>query len=139
VIILIIENFDVQVQIILLLHHYCQLLMMIMRFKLVVNHLKCNKKEKRKLTVVLRSACKTVHILLWTSLMKYTLRIFTTLRILFMLEVNCLLLFFYLTVAILAVNFMSVDMYGHVNGGHCKIQCWLFLYCNVWVNYECYW
>ena len=60
---------------------------------------------------------------------------------LFMLESKCLLLFyfFYLTVAILAVNFMSVDIYGHVNCGHCKVQYWLLLYCNVCVNYECHW
>lgn len=67
VILMVIDNFDVQVQIILLFHHCCHLLMMIMRLELVVNHLKCNKKEKRKLRVALRSACKTVHILLWNA------------------------------------------------------------------------
>ena len=55
--------FNVQVQIISLLHHCCHLLMMIMRLELVVNHLKRNKKEKRKLRVALRSAGNTVHII----------------------------------------------------------------------------
>ena len=53
VILMMIDNFDVQVQIVLLLHHYCHLLMMIMRLELVVNHLKHSKKEKRKVKVSL--------------------------------------------------------------------------------------
>ena len=64
IILIVTDNLYVQVQIILLLHHCCHLLMMIVRLELVVNHLKHNKKEKRNLRVALRSACKTVHILL---------------------------------------------------------------------------